>query len=66
AGMVEVWALRARPRVAWATVVLTMVFGSPVFHVGTLVLLFGALVPWAEPARIQVQSAATAMPDTEP
>jgi hypothetical protein len=62
AGLVEVWALRKRPRLAWATAVLTMVFGSPVFHVGTLVLLFGALIPWAEPARMQVKPSATDMP----
>jgi hypothetical protein len=66
AGMVEVWALRERPRLAWATAVLTMVLGSPVFHVGTLVLLFGALVPWAEPARAKVQSSADGMLHIEP
>jgi hypothetical protein len=49
-GVLEVWALRARPRLAWAAAVLAMVFGAPVFHAGTLVLLFGALVPWADPA----------------
>jgi hypothetical protein len=49
-GTVEVWALRSNPRLAWAAVVLTMVFGSPAFHVGTLILLFGALVPWTDRA----------------
>jgi hypothetical protein len=47
-GMIEVVALRSQPRLAWATTVLTMVFGSPVFHVGTLILLLGALVPWTD------------------
>jgi len=47
-GVLEVWALRAQPRLAWAAAVLAMVFGAPVFHAGTLVLLFGALVPWAD------------------
>jgi hypothetical protein len=47
-GVLEVWALRSRPRLAWAAAVLAMVFGAPVFHAGTLVLLFGALVPWAD------------------
>jgi hypothetical protein len=47
-GVLEIWALRAQPRLAWAAAVLAMVFGAPVFHAGTLVLLFGALVPWAD------------------
>ena len=47
-GSIEVWALRSRPRIAWAATVLTMVFGAPVFHVGTLILLFAALIPWAD------------------
>jgi hypothetical protein len=66
AGIVEVWALRERPRLAWATAVLAMVLGSPVFHVGTLVLLFGALLPWAEPARAKVQPSADGMFQIEP
>ena len=48
-GVLEIWALRAQPRLAWAAAVLTMVFGAPVFHAGTLVLLFGGLGPWAYP-----------------
>ena len=51
-GSIEVWALRARPRLAWAAAVLTMVFGAPIFHVGTLILLFAALIPWADRAPV--------------
>jgi hypothetical protein len=47
-GTIEVWALRSSPRVAWAATVVTMVFGAPVFHIGTLILLFGAIAPWAD------------------
>jgi hypothetical protein len=50
-GVLEIWALRAQPRLAWAAAVLAMVFGAPVFHSGTLMLLFGALVPWADGVR---------------
>jgi hypothetical protein len=45
-GTIETIALRSNPRLAWGAIVLTIVLGSPVFHVGTLILLFGALVPW--------------------
>ena len=45
--VLEIWAVRSQPRLDWATAVLTMVFGAPVFHAGTLVLLFRALVPSA-------------------
>jgi hypothetical protein len=47
-GTIETIALRSQPRLAWGAIVLTLVFGSPVFHVGTLILLFGAIVPWMD------------------
>lgn len=45
-GTVGVWALRARPALAWAVAVGTMVFATPVVHLITLSLLLPALAPF--------------------
>jgi hypothetical protein len=63
-GVLEIWALRSNPRLAWAAAVFAMVFGAPVFHAGTLVLLFGAVVPWADSPRISTTQPKWRSPDS--
>jgi hypothetical protein len=58
--LVEMWALRDRPDLAYAVAVGAMVLGSPVININTPMLLLGALVPFAWPLERAVQPAATA------
>ncbi len=57
-GLLEVWALRSRPALAFAVAVGTMIFGSPVVNGNTYALLLAALVPFAWPLEASLQSVA--------
>ncbi len=50
-GIVLVWVFRERPALAYATGVLTMLFGSPVININWFTLLLAALAPivWPVP-----------------
>ena len=60
-GLLEVFALRHRPRLAFSVVVLTMILGSPVVNLNTLTLMLAALAPVAWP-RISFRQSRTSKP----
>lgn len=49
AGFVVVWTLRARPGVAYAAAIVTMLVGSPVINVNWFTILLAALAPLVWP-----------------
>jgi hypothetical protein len=57
--LVEIWALRDRPELAYAVAVCAMVLGSPVININTPTVLLGALVPFAWPLASVTQPATT-------
>lgn len=52
-GMVAIWALRERPRAAFAAVILTTIFSSPVVLEGNFALLIALAAPWVIPGPAQ-------------
>ena len=48
-GVVAIWALRRRPRLAFTAVILTTIFSSPVVLQGNLSLLIAIAAPWVIP-----------------
>jgi hypothetical protein len=55
-GFVAVWALRARPGVAYVASIITMLAGSPVVNINWFTLLLALLAPIAWPVRRPAQA----------